>query len=194
MKRDRNDERQQSGAAMVEMALVLPILLLLVLGIVDFGRALNYWNDTNQVAGQAARYAAVNTNPGGVNGAMTSDDAFFNWIRCQAETAELRGPDSGCPSGDDDWQAVEGAEPAPSASVPDTLKVCVELNPDVTDPRKVGEPITVRVTNDFSVLALIREAVRRSVDPGFGTLRLTGRATMRLEQRYTGPAGCDPDA
>ena len=49
---------------MVEMALVMPILLFLALGIVDFGRAMNYWNDVNQIAADGARFAAVNKNPG----------------------------------------------------------------------------------------------------------------------------------
>ena len=49
---------------MVEMALVMPILLFLALGIVDFGRAINYWNDVNQIAADGARFAAVNKNPG----------------------------------------------------------------------------------------------------------------------------------
>ena len=50
---------------MVELALVLPVLLVILLGILDFGRALNYWNDANQIAGEGARYAAVNRIPAG---------------------------------------------------------------------------------------------------------------------------------
>ncbi|HWH92224.1 MAG TPA: TadE/TadG family type IV pilus assembly protein [Baekduia sp.] len=54
-----------SGQAMVEMALVLPVLLFLVFGILDFGRLYNYWSDANQLASEGARYAAVNTMPAG---------------------------------------------------------------------------------------------------------------------------------
>lgn len=58
----RRDER---GQALVEFALVLPILLALIIGILDFGRALDYYNQVTQLAGQGARAAAVNRNPDG---------------------------------------------------------------------------------------------------------------------------------
>src|SRR5690349_9141530 len=57
--------RDQCGTAVVEFALVAPILFLLVFGILDFGRALNYYNQMTQLAGQGARAAAVDNNPDG---------------------------------------------------------------------------------------------------------------------------------
>src|SRR5213592_3080182 len=51
------DER---GVALVEFALVLPLLLLVVLGIVDFGKAFGYKNQETHLANEAARYAVVN--------------------------------------------------------------------------------------------------------------------------------------
>ena len=53
----------ESGQALVEFALVLPLLLLLVLGMVDFGKAYNYWNDATHLTAEAARFAAVNRKP-----------------------------------------------------------------------------------------------------------------------------------
>jgi Flp pilus assembly protein TadG len=58
----RSDQR---GQALVEFALVLPILLLLVIGIFDFGQALNYYNQESQLVGQGARAAAVSRCPDG---------------------------------------------------------------------------------------------------------------------------------
>jgi hypothetical protein len=58
----RGDER---GTAVVEFALVSIPLFLLVFGIVDFGRALNYYNNLTQLAGQGARAAAVDRMPDG---------------------------------------------------------------------------------------------------------------------------------
>ena len=55
----------QRGQAMVEFALVLPLLLLLIFGIFDFGRAINYWIDATHMANEAARYAAVGNTPSG---------------------------------------------------------------------------------------------------------------------------------
>ena len=58
----RRDER---GTALVEFALIAPLLFLLLFGIIDFGRALDYYNQVTQLAGQGARAAAVNRNPDG---------------------------------------------------------------------------------------------------------------------------------
>src|SRR5262252_10068455 len=48
------------GATAVEFALLLPILLLIVFGIIDFGRALNTQITLTQAARVGARLAAVN--------------------------------------------------------------------------------------------------------------------------------------
>jgi Flp pilus assembly protein TadG len=57
--------RSERGTALVEFALVAPLLFLLIFGIIDFGRALNYYNQITQLAGQGARAAAVNRAPDG---------------------------------------------------------------------------------------------------------------------------------
>lgn len=49
----------EKGAAAVEFALILPILLMLVLGIFEFGRAFNIQVSLSEAAREAARYAAV---------------------------------------------------------------------------------------------------------------------------------------
>jgi Flp pilus assembly protein TadG len=53
------DRRHERGAAAVEFALVLPILLVILLGILDFG--LYYYNDLQltHAARDAARYLSV---------------------------------------------------------------------------------------------------------------------------------------
>lgn len=50
---------QDRGAAAVEFALLLPLLLLLVFGIIDFGRALNAQITLTQAAREGARLAAL---------------------------------------------------------------------------------------------------------------------------------------
>jgi Flp pilus assembly protein TadG len=61
---------RQSGAAAVELALVLPILLLLVFGIIDFGRAYNAKISLAQAAREGARVASLRAD---VNGDGVSD-------------------------------------------------------------------------------------------------------------------------
>ena len=55
--------RSERGTAIVEFALIAPLLFFLVFGIIEFGRALNYYNDLTQLAGQGARAAIVSRNP-----------------------------------------------------------------------------------------------------------------------------------
>lgn len=56
---------QERGQSLVEFAMVLPVLVLIILGILYFGRYENYSNQETQLAEQGVRWAAVNNNPGG---------------------------------------------------------------------------------------------------------------------------------
>ena len=67
--------RPDAGAAAVEMALVLPLLLLLVFGIVDFGRALNLQITLTQAAREGVRPAALRQPASSVNQAVTNATA-----------------------------------------------------------------------------------------------------------------------
>ncbi len=53
---------------LIEFAIVLPILLLLIFGIFYFSLFMNYSNDETHLASEAARFAAVNSNPGSGSG------------------------------------------------------------------------------------------------------------------------------
>jgi Flp pilus assembly protein TadG len=65
----RDDQR---GTALVEFALVAPLLFLLLFGVIDFSRLLNYYNEQTQLAGLGARAAAVSRNPDGTAASGTS--------------------------------------------------------------------------------------------------------------------------
>ena len=81
--------RSERGAAAVEMALVLPILLFLVFGIVDFGRLLNAQITLTEAAREGARAEALNQSAN---------------TRVQAASGNLQGvtttltPSTGCPT------------------------------------------------------------------------------------------------
>lgn len=70
MTRERHPSHRQwrhdreGGAALVEMAIVTPLLVLLLLGIVEFGWLFGQYNDVRHGAREGGRYAAVN---GGVD-------------------------------------------------------------------------------------------------------------------------------
>ena len=50
--------RLRAGAAMVEIAVVVPVLLLFLLGIVEYGRLMQVSNVTTNASREGARYAA----------------------------------------------------------------------------------------------------------------------------------------
>jgi Flp pilus assembly protein TadG len=53
--------REESGQSVVEFAMVVPFICAIVLILVDFGKAMNYWLDLTRVANEGARLAAVNS-------------------------------------------------------------------------------------------------------------------------------------
>jgi hypothetical protein len=63
------DPRRQDGQAMTEFALILPILMVIVAGLLGFGRVFFYWIQANHVANETARWAIVDRNPYAPDGA-----------------------------------------------------------------------------------------------------------------------------
>lgn len=109
-RRRRSRLSDESGVAILEFAMVLPFLMLIVVVILDFGRALNYWVDTTHLASEGARLAAVDRIPEG--------PSLQAYIRDRADTQELR----------------EGG----SQSIADPLEVCITpLGNKVGDPVQV---------------------------------------------------------
>ena len=114
----------ESGAAIVEFALVLPFLVLFFVLMLDFGRAFNYWINTTHLAAEGARLAAVDRVPAGSTSLQT-------YIRSRGFTSELR-------DGGSDWIAAP-------------LQVCVE-NPGATE--VVGDPVQVTVSTTYHFLPI----------------------------------------
>lgn len=70
----RPNQHARRGAAMVEMALVLPLFLMLVLGIIEFGRAMMIANLVTNAAREGARTAVLD---GSTNTEVTSGVKTF---------------------------------------------------------------------------------------------------------------------
>jgi len=60
-------KRKERGAVAVEMAMLLPLLLLVVMGTIEFGRVLNVQISMTQAAREGARYAAIHYQDPGLN-------------------------------------------------------------------------------------------------------------------------------
>jgi Flp pilus assembly protein TadG len=81
--------RNESGQSVVEFGMVVPLLCVLVLVFVDFGKFMNYWLDLTHLANQGARLAAVNIDLS--KPPFSSGLSLQDYIQQQAETSELRG-------------------------------------------------------------------------------------------------------
>ena len=77
--------KDERGTAVVEFALIAIPLCLILFGILDFGRALNYYNNMTQLAGQGARAAVVNQNIDG----QPADSTFQAKLAAQNDSPEL---------------------------------------------------------------------------------------------------------
>lgn len=75
--------RDESGVVAVEFALILPLILLVLFAIIDFGQVFNNLNDANHIAGMGARYAAVDNNP-------NASGTLQAYLRLQADTQAMK--------------------------------------------------------------------------------------------------------
>lgn len=110
----------------MEFALVLPLLILLLFGMLDFGKAYNYWNDANHLTAEGARFAAVNRKPDPAN-----PQSLQLQLRNQADTAELR----------------DGT----TSAVSSPAQVCIDF-PNGTS---YGDPVRVRMTFTYNFIPVI---------------------------------------
>jgi Flp pilus assembly pilin Flp len=152
-RRARRDER---GQALVEFALIAPLFLMLVVGVVQFAVALNFWFDLQRLSNQGARSAAVNCGPAAAPQCGT-----------QAWTA----PGTGI-------EAYLRAAVISRGNTPDEVEVCYvppsDPAPGGWSPA-AGDAVRVRLEERYRLQAVVRLA----------KIDLAARATMRLEQEPT---------
>jgi Flp pilus assembly protein TadG len=152
--------RSERGTAVVEFALIAPLLFLVVFGIIEFGRILNAYNDMTQLAGQGARAAAVSRNPDGTavgTSIGTVDDADCgsagaNSIQCQLSKFYAK------------QDSLSG------------VSVCIPSLPS-----GVGQPVTVRTSYAYHFTTGLF---------ALGTITLSSTQTERAEATPTYSAGC----
>lgn len=85
----------ETGAALVEFAIVVPLLLLLVFGIIEFGRAYNTQNTLTHAAREGAREYAISQDP--LAGEAAAKDAATS-LRSADITVTLSACDPGQPA------------------------------------------------------------------------------------------------
>ena len=134
---DQRAPWNEAGAALVEFVLVLPLVLVLLLGMLDLGKAFNYWIDENHLAHEGARFAAVNKNPG--PGASLQES-----IKSQADTDELRSALQVCISFPGSGGAVVGEPVEVKVSSTYTFLGFIADRLDVTD-KTISTTSTMRL-------------------------------------------------
>jgi hypothetical protein len=170
-----NAERIRStrGQAVVEFAIVLPIILLIILGILDFGRAFNYQNDLTSMANQAVRYAEVNKCSACSGGQLIPD-----YIEATADSPELRNGNNGLGI---QRQSSNGKGTVVTICVPRTF--WEDMSPgggqDGANVGNVGQPIEAVATAEYAWLPFFK----------FTDATLTATAVGRIEV-----ATADPNA
>ena len=144
--------RSEDGVALVEFALVLPVLALLLFGMLDFGKAFNYWIDETHLANEGARWAVVNRNP-------SSSGTLQEYIRDQATTPELKN--------------------GGTSSVTGPLQVCIEFPSGTSN---VGDPVKVTVQTEYRWLGIVsaRLGITETTIAGAATMRLEAQPTNYL--------------
>jgi hypothetical protein len=90
--RSRADGGSEHGAAAVEMALLLPLLILLLGGVIDFGFLFNAQISATHAAREGVRVEAIGTG----DAAQTAQDAFFAPAATPLGAQVVRS----CPNGD----------------------------------------------------------------------------------------------
>jgi len=149
--------KEERGQAITEFALVLPLLLLLLLGLFDFGKAINYWIDETHLANEGARLAVVNSNPGG---GLPTPVRLQQYILGQVDSAELHGD-------------IRGTQRVKHSA---TVAICfyrASTGSSTTSPT-VGDTVEVLVRYPYDWL-------RGFPFPGNPTTTITGKSAMRLE-------------
>ena len=59
--RQSSNRRKEKGVAIVEMAVALPVFIMLLLGVVDYARAMWTYNTLEHAAREVGRYASVHS-------------------------------------------------------------------------------------------------------------------------------------
>jgi Flp pilus assembly protein TadG len=157
--------RSERGTALAELAIVIPLVMVLLLGMIDFGKAFNTWIDEQHLANEGARLAAVNYAVGGCSNSNTNV-CLAQYIQQGADSGELR-------SG----RSADSYAPSQSAT-----QVCISYPQNTANSPAtrglIGDPVQVTVSVDYKWLNYI---TGRLSLPG-GTTPITGTATMRLDQ------------
>jgi TadE-like protein len=147
--------RQESGAELVEAAVVIPILLMLLLGIVTFGRAWNVYQTITRAAREGARQAVLTpcANSAYCSGATayTASDIWTKFVNPVLDSDNLD-----------------------SSKIKNPSITYVPLDPNDPTPSVCGVQVSFRYPYTFSL---------PFTSLNFSTINLSTKVQMRLENQ-----------
>jgi Flp pilus assembly pilin Flp len=152
----RRARRDQRGQALVEFALIAPLFLMLVVGVIQFAVALNFWFDMQRLVNQGARSAAVNCGVASAN--QCGPTTLLNYLGPRTTATPEGQVISRGSNPTVEICYVPPSDPAPSGWVP-----------------SAGDAVRVTLKERYRLQAIVRLA----------KIDLRARATMRLEQDPT---------
>ena len=121
----RRRSKQEGGQSLVEVALMMPVLLLMLMGVFDLGRMYFAFIAIQNAAGEGALYAAINPT------CIYASDG-----------TDCTDPDN----------AVFRATHESPAGIVDWSRVTIEVSPSDVTGLSEGDPITIFVHYDYDIL------------------------------------------
>jgi len=151
-KSSRTTSNAHAAQAVVEFAVILPVLLLLVLGMIDLGRAFTFGVATTQGARESARYAsrlAINSNVSDTTVVQRLIDASSPALQgCQAPPAVALGTQQTCGGGT--WIFSVSATPPGSVTAYSSIAQAVVNSSG--NPLLSGGQITVTASGSVALM------------------------------------------
>jgi Flp pilus assembly protein TadG len=156
----RRIRKDEDGTALVEFALVLPVLAMLCMGLVDLARVYELQNRLRNAAREGAAFAQF--TPTNVDHSCGTPDATQNVVdRALAEDSTLNLPAS----------AVKAYYSPLNSGTQTVYSGC-----PTGQTFNAGDKVTVKVTKNFTVLTPLISAITGS------TITITGVAHVQVQQ------------
>lgn len=146
--------REEKGQNMVELALLLPLVLLLIFGVIEFARAYNYSDQTSQIANETARWIIVDqlppyTDENGNAVATNTNPSIGDYRNFAFARLVTKGLQSSTPKAN--------------------IHICSSVGANPTS----GDAVSLRIDTSFATVA--------AGIIGVSNISLKGEASMRIE-------------
>ena len=160
LRRSKQSLAREDGQALVELALVVPLLLFIIFAIIDFGLAINQYNNTTNLANLGARATAVlsssNTTPGSCVYGTRTYTTLVGYVDCEG--------------------ATEGSLSQSTVTVCDATS---------TSTISTGDTVSVHVGSSFAWFGILQGGIGRIGGVVGPTSNIAGTAAMRMEGSST---------